>query len=110
MAEEEQKTDIVVSAPVIPLLSPEEAVEAWNRFLELKRQLLTDEDYQTIAGKKFTKKSGFRKLALAFNISDRVVDSQHVWYSLRDALWRIGLKWSKAEGEKHGHFSGVVKQ
>jgi hypothetical protein len=46
----------------------------WREYQELVQALLTDDDYQVIAGNKFRKKSGWRKLARFFNISIEKID------------------------------------
>ena len=51
----------------------EAAKEFMNNYQDLVEALLDDSDYQKIQGKKAKKKSAWRKLATAFNISDRVV-------------------------------------
>ena len=59
------REDLPVSLhPVKPLVSPEKAAEEWARFESLKAKLLTDENYQTIVGKRYIKRSGFRKIAV----------------------------------------------
>lgn len=55
---------IVRAAASVP-----ELVEAQAEYQELCRSLLTDDDYQHIQGKSFRKKSGWRKLNVAFNVS-----------------------------------------
>lgn len=42
----------------------------------MKKQLLDRTDYQTISGKSFIKKSGWRKLALVFNICDEIAKEE----------------------------------
>jgi hypothetical protein len=56
-----------------PVASAEEALAAWRQFQELKRSLLTLEDYQEIQGRARIKKSGWRKIAAAFGISDQIL-------------------------------------
>jgi len=53
-------------------VSVDEALRQWAEYQELTRKLLNDNDYQRLGGKKFKKKSAWRKYARAFNISDRV--------------------------------------
>lgn len=57
--------------------------------MELKRKLLDDADYQMIAGKQFTKKSGFRKIAVCFNLSDRIVEQDRTDRDDSSFIWRI---------------------
>jgi hypothetical protein len=63
-------TDVSIIRPVA---SADEVLSAWRQFQELKRSLLTIEDYQDIQGKPRIKKSGWRKIAAAFGISDQIV-------------------------------------
>jgi hypothetical protein len=54
------------------------AVDVMKQFQSLKRDLLNEtEDIVTIAGKKHVKRSGWRKIALAFNISTSIVSVEH---------------------------------
>lgn len=63
-----------------------EAAEAFmNNYQELVEALLDDTDYQQIGEKKTKKKSAWRKLATAFNISDDVVEKEII----RDECHRI---------------------
>ncbi|MFH1486640.1 MAG: hypothetical protein ABIH46_11260 [Chloroflexota bacterium] len=52
-----------------PVVSVQEAVQAWNEYQELCKALLTEEDYQPIQGKRFKKKSAWRKLGNVFALS-----------------------------------------
>ncbi|MEW5759296.1 MAG: hypothetical protein AB1779_00850 [Candidatus Thermoplasmatota archaeon] len=54
---------------VRPAVSVETAVAMWNEYLKLTKAILTDEDYVEIRGKKFKKKSAWRKYERFFNIS-----------------------------------------
>ena len=45
----------------MPLVTPEKAAQQWALFESLKAKLLSSEDYQTIAGKRYIKRSGFRR-------------------------------------------------
>jgi hypothetical protein len=86
--DESSKSEIV-PVPVQPLVTPEQAAQAWSTFLELKQKLLDSADYQMIAGKRFTKKSGFRKIAVCFNLSDRIVEQERTDWEDGSFTWRI---------------------
>jgi hypothetical protein len=75
--------------PVKPLVSPEQAAEEWARFETLKSKLLTEEDYQSIAGKRFIKRSGFRKIAIYFGLSDRILEQERLDREDKSFSWRI---------------------
>jgi len=54
-----------------------DAAEAFmDNFLELVERLLDETDYQQIGDKKAKKKSAWRKLATAFNISDEIINEE----------------------------------
>lgn len=66
---------------VRPMISAVEARQAWDAYLELKKSFLDRSDYQDLkifaagkgmVSKPFIKKSGWRKLATAFNVSVEV--------------------------------------
>jgi hypothetical protein len=61
-------------AIVKPIVKIQDALNDLKSFEQMKSRLLSNADYQAIQGKNFIKKSGWRKLALVFNISDEVVD------------------------------------
>jgi hypothetical protein len=75
--------------PVKPLVSPEKAAEDWALFESLKAKLLTDEDYQSIAGKRYIKRSGFRKIAVYFGLSDRILEQERIDRDDGSFSWRI---------------------
>jgi len=75
---------------LIPI-TVDEARDYWRRFLELRKAILSPDDYQVIKSpiwekgkltgwreRKFLKRSGFRKLATAFNLSVRIKSSQRL--------------------------------
>lgn len=65
--------------PLVPVASADELVAAMQRFAEIKRRLLSDEDLYTAKDNQTRiRKSGWRKLALAFNLSDEVLESSYM--------------------------------
>jgi hypothetical protein len=85
----EQETRITPYDIVKPLVSPEKAAEDWALFEALKSKLLTSEDYQPIAGKQYIKRSGFRKIAVYFGLSDRILEEEKVERDDGSFYWRI---------------------
>jgi hypothetical protein len=73
---------------VVPAVSAEVMRESMQLFQNLKASLLDkSRDVATIQGKPYIKRSGWRKLALAFNVSDEILKEQKeekgnnfVWY------------------------------
>lgn len=61
------------SALVVPAAERTEIVSAFRAYTELKNQLLSRDDYQSVSGKSFVKKSGWRKLACAFGVTVETV-------------------------------------
>lgn len=54
---------------VMPAVSAEEAVKAFEAYQELAKKIMTPEDVQDIQGKQFKKKSFWRKCQRFFNLS-----------------------------------------
>jgi hypothetical protein len=52
------------------------AVKSMRLFQELKEKLLTENDVVKISGKSYIKRSGWRRVALAFNVSTSVLEVQ----------------------------------
>ena len=59
---------------VQPLGSIDDAKLAMTAYQTLCRQLLDESDYQTISGKSFVTRSGWRKLAVNYGISFKIMD------------------------------------
>jgi hypothetical protein len=88
----------IVSEIVRPLTTVEGAVKAWQNFEDLKSKLLTAEDYQTIQGKQCIKRSGFRKLAVFFGLSDRIVEQERTDREDGSFMWRIVVEVKAPQG------------
>ncbi len=87
-------TDILPAgtAPVAPLVTAEQAVKQWALFEDLKGKLLNESDYQEISGKKYIKRSGFRKLAVFFGISDQIIKEERQDRPDGSFIWRIEVE------------------
>jgi len=66
--QEEQSTTSVIPRPNV-----QGTIEAMKAFQELKQKVLDANDTVMISGKQYIKRSGWRKIAMAFNISTEVV-------------------------------------
>ena len=75
--------------PVMPLATPEEVEKAWAAFEAMKARLLVDDDYQAIAGKRYIKRSGFRKIAVYFGLSDRILEQERIDREDKSFTWRF---------------------
>lgn len=77
VVEDRQGAHLVPTMPVRgiirPVVSVDQAVEAWNQFQELKRRLLTDDDFVNIGGRKAPRKTAFRKVKVPFGINLRLI-------------------------------------
>lgn len=78
---------------VMPAVSSEQAVEAWRQYQDLKEKIVDTEDVQLIEGKRFLKKSYWRKIATFFNLTVEIVREQkeqvgktYVWHFTCRAL------------------------
>lgn len=83
---------------VKPSILTQDAMADLRSFEELKSKLLTEKDYQVISGKNFIKKSGWRKLALVFNISDQIVDSSRTVRENGTFVWNFRVRATAPNG------------
>ena len=106
----ETERSLTLHQPVKPLVNPDEAVKLWNQFEDMKRKLLIlvekeNSDYQRIyvneknddgqyhrVPRDFIKKSGFRKFAMFFGISDEIVEEVREEMEGNEFLWRMKVK------------------
>src|SRR4051812_25101608 len=65
----------VEQSPLMRTAAPQEAIAAaFTDHVALVARVVAREDWQTIQGKQFLKKSGLRKLATAYGVSAEIVD------------------------------------
>lgn len=76
MSEETKEIEAVQQTTALAPMSPEDAKAMMMMYQEYQKALLDESDYQAIQGKEFKKKSAWRKLAMANNLSVRVVDER----------------------------------
>ena len=93
-----EETRSIVPAPVLPLVTPEKAAEQWALFEALKAKLLNEEDYQAIAGKRYIKRSGFRKIAVYFGISDHIIKEERTDRDDGSFCWHIEVEATAPNG------------
>jgi hypothetical protein len=77
---------------VKPIVKIQDALNDLRSFEQMKSRLLSRQDYQPIQGKNFIKKSGWRKLALVFNISDEVVHSSRETRADGSFVWTFRVR------------------
>lgn len=56
----------------------EEIARVYEKYEQVKTKILNDQDRQSIGGSLFIKKSGWRKIATAFNVSVSIVEREQV--------------------------------
>jgi hypothetical protein len=83
---------------VKPIVNAKDAISDLQVFEELKTNLLSSSDYQAISGKNFIKKSGWRKLALVFSISDQIMESSKLVREDGSFLWTFRVRASAPNG------------
>ena len=59
---------------VRPAVNPADALAAWKEFQDLRKAILDKSDFQKIGNKDFIKKSGWRKFATFYNLTDRITE------------------------------------
>lgn len=76
-----EKNEMVVrDAIVMPAVSPEDAVKAFEAYQSLAKKIMTDDDVQQIQGKSFKKKSFWRKCQRFFNLSVEITKEEREVY------------------------------
>ena len=83
---------------VRPAVTAAQAVAAWNEFQQLKKAIITQSDLQRIQGKDFIKKSGWRKFAQYFNLTDDIISEVREPVGDTDWVWTIKVKCMAANG------------
>ena len=74
---------------VRPAVSVAEALAAWKEFQALKNCIIEKSDIQVIQGKNFIKKSGWRKFATFYNLTDKIVEETQVPLEKGGYYWKI---------------------
>lgn len=82
---------VEASPIVVPAVSAVVMRASMQQFQSLKASLLDKSDIATIQNKPFIKRSGWRKLALAFNVSDDIIKDERVVHN-DDFECRIWVK------------------
>jgi len=83
-----EKTELS-NTVVMPLVTPEEAKIQWDKYTQLKASVLSETDFQVIGKERFTKKSGFRKIATFFGLSDSISEKTRVDRPDGSFMWMI---------------------
>jgi len=85
---------------VKPLCSPQQAEREWKQYQALKKALLSSDDYQRIGKGKYIKKSGFRKIAVYFGLSDHIQEDEKNEREDGSFYWRIKVKVEAPNGRQ----------
>ena len=77
-----------------PVGSNAQIIQAWQDFQALKSVLLTEDDwYSPTQGKQAIRKSGWRKMAVAFGLSDEIISEKLEWdLDAKNWTWRITVR------------------
>jgi hypothetical protein len=67
-----------LAADIVAPLDIPKIAEAFRKFEEFKQRLLTEQDYLKTQPRAYIKKAGWRKWALACNVSDRLVSQKRI--------------------------------
>lgn len=90
-------SDLVKTDIVMPAVTPEQFKIAWKQYQDLKAAIIESSDIQKIQGKDFLKKSYWRKIATAFNLSLEVVE-EHKEQIGHDFAWHFTCKATAGNG------------
>ncbi len=85
----------------MPAMSPQLGKEIMQKYQALCKAMLTKEDYQKVADKEYKKKSAWRKLARAFNVSDEIIQEVHEKLDEKGNFqWRVHVRAYTATGRQ----------
>lgn len=76
---------------VRPAVSTQAAVAAWKEYQELKKAILDKSDLQRIQGKDHVKKSGWRKFATFYNLTDNILEEKRIDYGSY-FVWKVRVQ------------------
>lgn len=85
---------------VRPAVSAAEALAAWKEFQALKNCIIEKSDIQTIQGKPFIKKSGWRKFATFYNLTDKIVEETQIPIEKGGFYWKIKVVCTAPNGRQ----------
>lgn len=85
---------------VRPAVSAAEALAAWKEFQALKHCIIEKSDIQTIQGKPFIKKSGWRKFATFYNLTDKIVEETQIPIEKGGFYWKIKVVCTAPNGRQ----------
>lgn len=74
---------------VRPAISAVQAKQAWQEYLNMRKVILDRKDFQNIQGKDFIKKSGWRKFATFYNLTDTIVQEDRIESGDGSFIWKI---------------------
>jgi len=74
-------TGIMKQPIVMPAVTADQALKAFEAYQDLAKKIITPDDVQHIAGKEFKKKSFWRKCQRFFNLTVQIVDEKREEYN-----------------------------
>jgi hypothetical protein len=84
---------------VVPPLEPDQIVEHFRKIQELKKRIIDPKtDTIRIGGKDYVLKSGWRKLAFAFNLTDEILREEKDVNQDGETTWRMWVKVTAPNG------------
>lgn len=82
---------------VEPVESIEDIKKKWNKFSQVKKELLSSGDIMTFNGQPYIKESGWRKIATAFNISLRIIERNREEHENSKGKYYVWRYWVEAK-------------
>lgn len=89
-----------INGIVRPAVTAMEALAAWKEFQELKKYIIEKSDIQMIQGKPHIKKSGWRKFATFYNLTDEIVEEKEIPLDKGGYYWKIKVICTAPNGRK----------
>jgi hypothetical protein len=84
-----EQTPRNITGIVRPAVTAIEAATAWNEYVEMRSVILDKSDFQHIQGKDFIKKSGWRKFATFYNLTDAIEEEKRIKVDEKEFMWKL---------------------
>ena len=89
----------LIDADIVrPAISAQDAIAAWNEFQGLKTAILSQSDVMVIQGSNYTKKSGWRKFATFYNLTDKITEETRTATENGAFIWKIKVECTAPNG------------
>jgi hypothetical protein len=85
---------------VRPAISATDAAIAWQEYQDMRNTILAQSDFHRIQNKDFIKKSGWRKFATFYNLTDVIAEENRITVDDKEFIWKIKVVCTAPNGRQ----------